>query len=111
MATRHFAAVLVTGFALAGIAPAPNGAVAADLYVQEGSGTCHTVFTGMPVPPYFTRRGCIDNVITVHRLPEHRHSRVVLQQRDVLIYYRVLEFAERPGGYLGRMETRHAASA
>jgi hypothetical protein len=87
MATRHFAAALVTGLALAGIAPAPNGAEAADLYVQEGPRTCHTVFTGMPVPPYFTRRGCINNVITVHRLPEHRHSRVVLKQRDVLIYH------------------------
>ena len=87
MATRHFAAALVTGLALAGIAPAPYGAVAADLYVQEGPGTCHTVFTGMPVPPYFTGRGCIDDVITVHRLPEHRNRGVVLKERDVLIYY------------------------
>ena len=85
MATRHFAAPLVTGLALAGIAPAPYGAVAADLYVQEGPVTCQTVFTGMPVPPYFTLHGCIHNVITVHRLPEHRHRHIVLKQRGVLI--------------------------
>ena len=87
MAKRHFAAAVVTGLALAGIAPAPYEAVAADLYVQETPRTCQTVFTGTPVPPYFTRHGCIHNVITVHRLPEHRDHHIVWEERDVLIYY------------------------
>ena len=88
MSTGHFAAALVTGLSLASIAPGPyGGAMGADLYVQEGPGTCHTVFTGSPVPPYFTRYGCIHNVITVHRFPDQRHRYVVLKQRDVLIDY------------------------
>ena len=87
MATRHFAAALVTGFALAALAPAPYAAMAADLSVQEDPGLCHTVFTAIPVPPYYTRHGCIDNVITEHPLPEHRPGAVVVHQRDVLIYY------------------------
>jgi hypothetical protein len=87
MATPHFAAALVTGLALAGIVAVPYGADAADLYVQEEVGTCRTVFTAMPVPPYLTRHGCVDNVITVHQLPEHRHRYIVLKQRDVRLEY------------------------
>jgi hypothetical protein len=86
MATRRFAA-LVTGLALAGLAPVRSEAVAADLFLQEGPRTCRTIFTGLPVPPYFTRHGCIHNVITVHRTPEHRHRHLVLKRRDVLIDY------------------------
>jgi hypothetical protein len=87
MGRRQFAAALVAGLALVGILPAPYRAAAADLYVQETAGPCRTVFTGMPTPPYLTRQGCIDNVITVHQLPEHRNRYIVLKQRDVVIEY------------------------
>lgn len=85
MAPRRFADPLVAGLALAFVAQAPQGALAADLPAQELPVACRTVFIGMPVPPYIRRHGCIDNVITVHELPEHRHPFVVLKQRDVQI--------------------------
>lgn len=84
MWNRLFAA-FICAVAAAGFAAGPDAAQAADLYVQEQSGTCQTVFTGMPTPPYFTRSGCIDNVITVHRLPWRGKRHVILHQRDVVV--------------------------
>ena len=84
MATRSLAAPLIRlGFVW--LALASNAAWAADLTADDHPGTCQTVFTGSPVPPYFTRYGCIHNVITVHRLPESSRRPIVLHQRDVVI--------------------------
>ena len=84
MTTRLFATALI-GLAIAVMVPRSDTASAADLTVYEQSPTCQTVFVASPVPPYFTRYGCINNLITVHRLPERRRGHVVLYKRDVII--------------------------
>ena len=88
--TKRLFATTFMGLVIAGTVPGSNAAWAADLTVYEQSPTCQTVFVASPVPPYFTRHGCIQNVITVHRLPERRLPRILVYKRDVVVIERPL---------------------
>jgi hypothetical protein len=72
MSKLYFPDLLMGTAALAIFAWVPSRGLAADFYIQEQPATCYTVFAALPVPPYFSRNGCIVNVITVHRLPKRR---------------------------------------